>query len=178
MNLLKNILGGLLSSRLFQILREENGLTYHSEVEIQNYETMGDFNIIAITNPLKLIKNGNLKGVLPLILKMLKDLKEDGVNEAELILSKNFLKGKLNLDMENSDNNAIYNGKQAIIFTEETIVPYENIYKTHYEKITKIQINEIIRKYFIKSNMNICIIGEQIHNPSKNIIYKLCESIF
>ena len=175
LNLLKNILGELLSSRLFQILREENGLTYHSEINTQYYEMMGEFTIVAITDPHKLIKNGHSKGVIPLIIKMLKDLKENGITDTELNLSKQFLKGRNKINMEDNDNNAIYNGEQMILFPDENIIPYEDIYKTYYENITKLQINQIIRKYFIKNNMNVCIIGEQ--NPSERIILKECEII-
>lgn len=177
-NLLKYSIGGLLSSRLFKVLREDNGLTYHSEVNTQYYETVGSFTIMAITDPYKLIKNGKNKlGVLPLIIKIIKDLLENGITETDIILSKNFIKGRININMEDNDNNAIYNGEQLLLYpNKKNIIPYEDIYKTCYEKITKTQILEAIRRYFIRSNMNISIIGE--HIPSKNIIYKECEKLF
>jgi len=177
LNLLKDMLGGLLSSRLFKILREDNGLTYKSDVSTQNNEVIGDFTITAITDPSKLINNGkhNL-GVLPLIIKLLNDLIKNGIQENELLLVKKFIKGRINLRMENNDTNAIYNGEQIILYpNNESLIPYENTFETYYKNITKSQVFEVIKKYFIKSNMNVCIIGEQ--NPSENIISRECEKL-
>jgi predicted Zn-dependent peptidase len=176
LNLLQFLLGSLLSSRLFQLLREDNGLTYSSSIDTQYCEVLGDFTINAITDPDKLIKNGQELGVLPLIIQMMKDLIKHGITESELNLAKHFIRGRMKLNMEDNDNNAIYNGEQVIMYPqEESIVPYEKVYETYYKDITLKQIMDVIQKYFIKSNMNICILGE--HVPSEKIIRRECEKL-
>ena len=175
LNFIKNVLGGLLSSRMFQILREDNGLTYSSDIDTEYFEVMGQFCITTITDPQKLIRNGKNMGVLPLIIKMLKDLFENGITENEITLVKQFIRGRMNINMEDNDVKSIYNGEQVLLYPNEKFVSYENIFETYYKNITKLNLNEIIRKYFIKSNMVVCIIGENL--PSENIIHRECEKL-
>ena len=175
LKLLQKVIGGFFSSRLFMILREENGLTYKSMVNTQNFENMGDFTIIAITDPKKILYDGGKKGVIPLIIKMLNLLLKEGITDSELLLTKNYIKGKYFINMENNSIQSNYNGEQLLLSPEKNIVPYDKLYDTYYKNITKKEVNEVIKKYFKKENMNVCILGENL--PSiKNIKYE-CEKI-
>lgn len=170
LNLLKVILGGFFSSRLFQLLREDNGLTYSSTVDTEYYETAGDFTIKAITDPNKLIKNGSKKGVIPLLVEMLNDLIKNGITETELILAKNYYKRNMYINLNNGKI-AVYNGIQMLVFGQDkNIVPYEKYFDTYFKSITKEQMHDVIKKYFIKSNMNIGLIGNKL--PSDIMIKK------
>ena len=104
---------------------------------------------------------------------MLKDVFENGITENEITLVKQFIRGRMNINMEDNDVKSIYNGEQVLLYPNEKFVSYENIFETYYKNITKLNLNEIIRKYFIKSNMVVCIIGENL--PSENIIHRECE---
>ena len=42
-------------------------------------------------------------------------------------------------------------------------IPYKNMYDAYYKNITREQIHDVVRKYFKKENMTICVAGE--HNP-------------
>jgi len=57
LKLIQKIIGGFFSSRLFMILREENGLTYKSMVNTQNFEIMGDFTITEIKDYKKILND-------------------------------------------------------------------------------------------------------------------------
>jgi predicted Zn-dependent peptidase len=176
LNLLKRILGGYFSSRMFLILREDNGLTYSSRVTTQYFENTGDFTITAITDHNKLIKNGNNGlGVLPLIIKMLNDLIKEGVTTSELVLAKEYNKGMFLLNLENNNNIAVHNGEQLLLYPDREFIPYKDIYEIHYKSLTKPMINAVIQKYLKKTNMNVCVYGYQL--PKKDIIRKECSRL-
>lgn len=177
LNMLKRILGGYFSSRMFLILREDHGLTYSSNVGTQYFENTGDFTITAITDNNKLIKNNREPGVLPLIIKMLNDIKRDGINEKELVLAKNYNKGVYILNMEDIDEIAVYNGEHVLLYQQnnEPLVPYRNIYKERYEPLLLGDIQTIVNKYLVKSNMNVSILGSQL--PRMETIKKECMKL-
>jgi predicted Zn-dependent peptidase len=178
LNLLKRILGGYFSSRMFLILREDNGLTYSSSVTTQYFENTGDFTITAVTDNDRIIKNGKSGdlGVLPLIIKMLNDLIQHGVTTSELVLAKEYNKGMYMLNQDDIEQIAVHNGIQRLLYPQDnSIVPYRKIYQTYYEPITKADIERIIQKYLRKTNMNVCIFGYNL--PKTEVIKRECSRI-
>lgn len=177
LNFLSYLLSGAMSSRLFMVLREDNGLTYSSSVFTDNNEITGQLVFLAETNPYKAIKNGKGKGVLPLLIKILNDLIKNGVTQDEINITKGYLKGMTLIDIENSGDIAEMNGEEMIYRNgrEKSIVPYQKLFDTFINKITKTQVNNIIQKYICKSGMNVCIAGEKI--PSQRIIETECEKM-
>jgi predicted Zn-dependent peptidase len=175
LTILKKIIGGFFSSRLFMVLREENGLTYSSYVYSDNKEMLGDFTIISICQSTKLLKNGaHKKGVLPLIIEMLNDLIQNGITESELQVTKNYMKGKMFMKMEDNAAKAVHNAKYLLLYKDkEVFVPYEKIFETYYEPVTREQVNSIIRKYLKKENMTVTVVGTNV--PKENAIKKVSE---
>lgn len=173
---LSNIMGGYFSSRLFVLLRENNGLTYSSYSDIGINEISGDFTIGVKSNPNKIIKNNGKKGVLPLIIDMINDLQKNGINESELELTKNYIKGSMNSNLEKNSVYTNYNGKYMLLYANsKDYIPYEKIYETHYAPLTVNDINEIIKKYLLKSKLNVCVLGKNL--PSETTIKKECEKL-
>jgi predicted Zn-dependent peptidase len=156
-------------------LREDNGLTYHSSAETQYYEIAGSFTINAITNENKLIHNGKRKGVLPLIIHVLNDLIKNGITNRELLLIKNYFKGKNVINMEDSDTLSIYNSEYMLLYSDvKEYVPYDKVYDTFYKNITKEDIHMVIQKYLKKINMNICVLSKKIR---ENTVKHECEKL-
>jgi predicted Zn-dependent peptidase len=176
LHLLKRLLGDFFSSRMTVLLREENGLTYESSVNTEFYENAGDFTITALTEKSKFIKNGKKKGVLPLIISMLNDLIKNGITQKELTLTKNYTEGAIELNMEKTNISCNHNGLHMLLYPNmKTFVPYHHLFDVRYQNITKKEINEVIRKYFTKSNMFVCVLGENL--PSDRIIQTECERL-
>jgi len=174
--LLKRIIGGFFSSRLFLLLREDNGLTYSSSVSIENYEQMGDFTIRILTDPQKLMKNGSKRGVLPIVIGMLNELLKHGITSSELTLAKNYNENTYKMKKGDIDSQAVYNAEYVLMYREkQKFVPYNDLFDTYYKPITREQINGIIKKYFKKSNMNISILGSKL--PAMKIIKTECEKL-
>lgn len=175
LELISNLLGGYFSSRLFMVLREENGLTYSNTVSSNNNEFCGDFTITTITEPSKFIKNGNKKGVLPIIIDILCGIIIGNITPREFNIAKNNLDGQYTLDMNDMDKVCIYNGEHLLLYPGEKHVSYQNMYDTFYKSITLKDVNRVIRKYFTHTNMNVCVLGEI--NVSEKTIQNICEKI-
>jgi predicted Zn-dependent peptidase len=135
LNVLNNIIGGYMSSRMFSTLREKNGLTYRSGSHTTYYDSAGQIVIFAETDPNKLLKNGEHAGVLPLITDIIRDLCKRGVTQLEVTNAKMNLEGSMSLSLENSNTPCEYNGIKMLLYCndEKSIVPSADIYKTYYK---------------------------------------------
>jgi predicted Zn-dependent peptidase len=163
-SLLNIILGGGMSSRLFQEVREKNGLAYSIYSYVNSYHNIGSFVIFGVTS------EKNMREVMKIITKEISDLKKKPVSEEELESAKDQLKGNFLLSMEIMDNrmnrlahNEIYFRRY---FTPEEIL--ENIDKISSEDLRRFTSN-IFRKNFITfvllGNMN----GKNFHETLMNI---------
>jgi len=171
--LLKNIIGGYMSSRLFMLLREKHGLTYSSTCNSIHHATSGHFEIYTLCDPSKTLKNKSKPGVLPLILQLLNDLLQHGITQKELTSTKGFFQGQMTLSMEQGQTKSTYNGIEYILYDKTEIIPYERIFKTHVEHLTKDMIDKVIRRYFHPENMFVCLVGE--HTPNLDTVQKYCQ---
>ncbi len=88
------VLGGGMTSRLFQEIREKRGLAYSVYSYVETLEDTGLFSTYMACD------RGRLKDAVELVLGELASLKEKGVTEAELVSAKAQLKGELILGAE------------------------------------------------------------------------------
>ena len=96
--LLNDIIGGSMSSRLFQEIRERQALVYSVHSGQQAYRDTGVFYVYAGTDP------ANFSKVLHALMKEIRALKKDGVTADELRRSKEHLKGSLMLSLESTSS--------------------------------------------------------------------------
>jgi predicted Zn-dependent peptidase len=96
--LLNDIVGGSMSSRLFQEVREREGLVYAIHSGVQAYTDTGTLYVYAGTD------EKNFSKVLKSTLKVLRELKKTGVTEDELRRAKDHLKGSLMLSLESTSS--------------------------------------------------------------------------
>lgn len=134
---LNNILGGGISSRLFQLIREDNALAYSVYSYHTGYVDSGLFTVYAGTSP------SNFRQVVELILKQLAFLKNEGVTEKELKRTKDQIRGNLLLNQENVSHRMSRLGKTELSFgrvitTEEVI---ENLNKVTTEDVQRVAKN-------------------------------------
>lgn len=94
---LSTILGGSMSSRLFQNLREKAGLCYSVYSFHSSYSDRGIFGIYSATSP------GKFEKAVEMALEEVRKLLRNGVTSEELEDSKAFMKGNLALSMESTD---------------------------------------------------------------------------
>jgi predicted Zn-dependent peptidase len=107
---LNTILGGSMSSRLFQHIREERGLAYAVFSSLTTYSDAGAITIYAGCAVEK------VNEVIELTLAELKDLREAPVEREELQRAKDHLKGSLMLSLENTSSRMSQLARQQIYF--------------------------------------------------------------
>jgi predicted Zn-dependent peptidase len=108
--LLNSMLGGGMSSRLFQTIREDRGLAYSIYSETSPFRDTGAFSIYAGTSAEKALE------VLKLTLAEIQRLKEDTVQEAELKRAKDQLKSNIVLGLESSSSRMSNLARQEMYF--------------------------------------------------------------
>ena len=96
-HVLNAILGGSMSSRLFQEIREKRGLAYSVFSSLSSYADTGILKICAGTTP---DKAGDVLGVTG---EVLADLAAGRIGEEEVVLAKELIKGNLLLSMESAE---------------------------------------------------------------------------
>ncbi len=138
-DLLANILGGGMSSRLWQKVREEKGLAYSVGASAAMYLDCGVFSIYAGTSP------HQTESVLDISIKELREIVKNGVSKEELELMKEQTVSSILLGLEDSASRAgtlarleMVHGRQIPI--EETIQKIE--------AVTVEEIREIAREFF------------------------------
>jgi predicted Zn-dependent peptidase len=118
---LNTILGGGMSSRLFQEIRENRGLAYSVYSYLPTYIDTGLVVVYAGTN------ESSFQEVIELILKEFTQLKKGLLKNGELETAKEQLKGNLLLSLESSDNLMSRLAKNEIYF--QTYLPVKMILK-------------------------------------------------
>lgn len=157
--IVNNLLGGTISSRLFQRIREEEGLSYNIESSISSFNDSGFISIYAGLSREHVIK------VSSLIKEELDRLKEHYITNKELEKAKEQLKGSYILSLESSFNKMYEIGKNILhkkdIETPDLVIRQVN-------SISLNDIIDVIDKYFDYSKINIACVGK-IKNEKKLI---------
>ncbi len=109
MAILDNIIGGSMSSRLFQEIREERGLAYSVFSYHSTFKDNGLVVLYGGTNP------SQAEEMEQVILQVTKDLSTKGMTDKELEQSKEQMKGQLILGLEHSTSRMQKNGKTALL---------------------------------------------------------------
>jgi len=160
--ILKKIIGGYMSSRMFTLLRGQNGIIYESSCSLSCYKWLGNISLYSVCDPKKVVKNRENDGVLLLLIQLLNRLITHGITERELNESKGNIRGFFLQDMVEIQKIAIHNGYESIVCENPNVIPYDKLYETQYHKITRSEIHRILRQYFTRNNMSVVIVGEDV----------------
>jgi predicted Zn-dependent peptidase len=108
--ILNTVLGGSMSSRLFQNIREKRGLAYSVFSGLSAYRDAGNITIYAGC------ANEAVGQVIDLCVEELKTIKRTPVQDSELRRAKDHLKGSLMLSLENTSSRMSHLARQEIYF--------------------------------------------------------------
>ena len=151
-----NILGGSMSSRLFQDVREKRGLAYSIFSYHTSYEDTGTVTIYGGTGA------NQLEDLFSTIWKTIDVLKENGITEKELKNSKEQLKGNLMLSLESTNSRMSRNGKNELILKEHKSLD-EMVQLI--DAVTKDEVNDIFQRIF-NSSYSVSLISPDGKLPS------------
>ncbi|MFA5829933.1 MAG: pitrilysin family protein [Candidatus Gracilibacteria bacterium] len=148
--LLGIVLGGNMSSRMFLSVREKQGLAYYINTSTDDYTDTGTFSTNAGVS-----LDGIDKAITAIVEEYKKVLTEP-VPEAELLKSKEFLKGKMVLRLEDSEEYAHLLGKFELLYGN--VETPEEIMKM-VDAVTVEDLGRVARDLFKEENLRIAIIG-------------------
>ncbi len=148
---LNNLLGGSMSSRLFQKIREEKGLAYSVFSYPSSYHDCGLFSIYAGLKP------AQVNNVTSIITEEIKLMKNKGISENELFDSKEQLKGSYTLGLESTSGRMISIGKSELLLNK-IYSPSEVLEKI--DHVNMDSVNDIINGVFNFDNMGAVLIGK------------------
>ena len=151
MSVMNNLLGGAMSSRLFQKIREEMGMAYSIYTYPSTYVGCGTFAVYAGVSP----KNGH--AVLDETLKQLDLLCRDGVTEKEFREAKNQLRGSYLLGLE-SPGSRMQSMGRGQLHLDRCMTPEETVAKI--EAVTMESVNAVARRIFSNAPC-ISVVGKQ-----------------
>jgi len=154
LSMLSGVLGGGLSSRLFQRIREEMGAAYYIGSSPTLYKTHGYFEIYGGINHQK------IQPVLEAIMEECTKIARDGVTDEELSRVKEHAIGTFLLSLETpSDMGSFYSSQ--VILGEKMKTPQRII--DEIKKVSSSSIKRLARELFVEKRTSLAIIG-----PHKN----------
>jgi len=150
-SLLDNILGGSMSSRLFQEIREKRGLAYSV------YSTAAPFKHFGIAYVYAGCSKENLEEVIGLILKQFSLFKKEGVSKEELDRARENLKGSLVLGLESTSARMSWMAKTE--FFLDNVKTIDDIF-AEVDKVTQDDIMRLANRYFKDKYLTLAVIGD------------------
>lgn len=144
------VLGGGMSSRLFQEVREKRGLVYSIASSLNSYRLGGYETIYAACAP------KNLARVLEVTLRELKKLKRDGVRTRELAWAKQNLKGSMILGLESTVARMSSQARQEFYFGR---VAAAEEWLAKVDAVTSDEVAEEAERLFDGKVLSLAVVG-------------------
>jgi len=144
------LLGGNMSSRLFQEIREKRGLAYSVYSFHSTYCDSGMFGVYLATD------NGNINPALEAIQNEIRKIQEGDLTRDDLAAAKEHLEGGIYLSSENPDNRMMRIAKNEMVF--HRYVSYEELVG-NMEKVTIDEIVAVAEDIFRKGKVFLATLG-------------------
>jgi predicted Zn-dependent peptidase len=148
---LNTILGGGMSSRLFQNIRERRGLAYTVFSNLDPYSDTGCLSIYAATAP------KSTKQTIALILQEFKKIKSKPVSKEELRRAKEHLKGGLVLGLESTGSRMANLARQELYFRAFTSI---NTMMRSIDRVSADEVREVARDSFNPETIALSLVGK------------------
>lgn len=148
------LLGGGMSSRLFMAVRERRGLAYSVHTSGENYHDAG---YLATQCG---VEHENLEKTIAVILDEYRRMANEKVEAEELSKAKEYIKGKLAMGFEGSDDVVEY------IVTQETLFGQITTLEEKRKRIAGVTAEDVLRvskDIFKNSKLNLAVIGPHVH---------------
>jgi len=147
---LNTILGGSMSSRLFQNVREKRGLAYAVFSGLSAYRDTGSMTIYAGC------ANDAVDELIDVVIGELRRMKDETMPESELRRAKDHLKGSLMLNLESTSSRMSHLARQEIYFDrqfglDETL---EGV-----ERVTTAEVQRVARDLFADGGLAATVVG-------------------
>jgi predicted Zn-dependent peptidase len=148
--ILNTVLGAGMSSRLFQNIREKQGLAYAVYSELNLFSDTGCFSVYAGTAA------ETAKKVVESVINEFRELKQNLIGEDELRRAKDHLKGSLMLSLESTSSRMSNLARQELYFDKFMTLDemLENI-----EEVRRDDVQKIARQFFTTDTIALAMLG-------------------
>lgn len=160
---LNSVLGGGLSSRLVQEIREERGLAYSVYSYHSSFSDAGLFTFYAGTRP------ENYELVIQLVIKEAFNIAQNGISEKELSKAKEQLKGNLYLGLESVGSRMTRIGR-SLLSLNRLITPEEVV--NNIDKVSIDEVKDLAKQIFQEDKFTITTIGPLKTIQQKEYFFK------
>lgn len=150
LRILNIILGENMSSRLFQVLREERGLVYSVYSQPSHWDDVGDLVISAGLETDKLVPAVRLIG------RELRRLRDERVPAAELQRARDYALGQLELSLENTENHMMWLG-ESVLNCGTVLAPSEM--RRRLAAVTAADVQAVARDFFRPAGAGLALVG-------------------
>lgn len=150
LRLLNTILGENMSSRLFQVVREDRGLAYSIYSSLGYFDDVGTLTISAG------LDMEHLPQTLRLIVSEMDHLKRELVPVAELRRARDYVLGQIDLSLESTDSQMMWLGEQLVGYGK--IVPPDEI-KQQLSEVKAMEIRAAARDFFRPERLNLALVS-------------------
>ncbi|MBF0618980.1 MAG: insulinase family protein [Candidatus Omnitrophica bacterium] len=148
--LLNIILGGNMSSRLFDELREKRGLAYSIYSTTKTYDDTGLFMVKAG------VDNAKLVDTVELIVKILRQIKRGGVKDEEFVRGREYFLGQFVLGLEDTLDHMMWVG-ESLIERNRIRTLGEVVYRVN--GLTPDDIRRVASDLFKEKKFNLAVVG-------------------
>ncbi len=150
LRLLNTVLGENMSSRLFQVIREDRGLAYSIYSSLSHFDDVGTMTISAG------LDLDNLQKTIKLIMVELGRLTRNLLTSAELNRARDYVIGQIDLGLESTDNQMMWLGEQMIGY--DKITGPDEI-KQRIAEVRANQIRAVARDFFRPERFNLALVS-------------------
>jgi len=150
LRLLNTILGENMSSRLFQVVREDRGLAYNIYSSLSFFDDTGDLVISAG------LDTDNLPKALKLIIRELRRLAEAPPHAGEFRRARDYVLGQIDLGLESTENQMMWLGEQLLGYGK-ILTPSE--IKRRLSEVTAAAIRSVARDFFRPERLNLALVS-------------------
>lgn len=154
------ILGGNMSSRLFEEVREQRGLAYEIRSNLSFFADTGALLVSAGVEP----KKAPL--AVRVIMRELARLKTKRVSEAELRRAKDYFHGQLLLGLEDTLDNILWFGERVLYGGS---VPDLHEIEREIEQVTAEELQDLSKRLFREEDVHLALIGAMDGSRQKKI---------
>lgn len=161
--IVNSLIGGGMTSKLYQAVREKQGLAYSVFSGLNTQTDSGNITIYAATDPSK------VKKTIQIIKDELLKIKKDGIKKSDLDLFKTQVRGQLLMGSDDIENRMTSLGVNEMIFKEYRSV--ERVIK-QVEMITEKSVQKYIKNHLELDKMSVILMGPHT-NQIKDWITRL-----
>lgn len=163
-NLMNIILGGNMSSRLFEYLREEQGLCYDISSVYKKHSDVGEVQIHVGVDNEKVVRS------VASIIDELKKISSSLVSPGELKRAKEYMKGQFLLGIEGTSNRMLWLGDRFVI--HKNIPDVKSVIKK-IDMVTREDVKMSAGEIFAQGSVNLALISKMGEKEKGMIVKKV-----